>query len=138
MEIQRADLAYRRRVMRTLIAVALLLGIGLIGLRFWLQYISSRMDTPQLVSTLRLILSACFALIAACVGALGTHLLLRGNLIVRGRRFPPVDVRAVRDTPVREGDQAVRIGRYSQAFGLVFVVIALLAAVNGWFWVSRI
>lgn len=138
MEIQRADLAYRRRVMRTLIAVAILLGIVVIAFQFWLHYISAHLKVAQLVLTLRLMLCACLALIAICIAVLGSHLLVRGNLIVRGRRFPPRDVRSIRDTPVREGDAAVRIGRTSQTLGLVFLALALLVAVCGWLWLGQL
>lgn len=137
MEIQRADLAYRRRVMRTLIAVAILLCVVMLALQFWLRYISAHMEVMQLVLAVRLMLCGCIALIAICLAVLGSHLLVRGNLIVRGRRFPPRDVRSVRDTPVREGDAAVRIGRTSQTLGLLFLAFALLVAVCGWLWIGR-
>jgi len=137
MEIQRADLAYRRRVMRTLVAVAILLCITMVALQFWLHYISVHMEVMQLVLTVRLMLCACVALIGICIAVLGAHLLARGNLIVRGRRFPPRDVRAIRDTAVREGDAAVRIGRTSQTLGIVFLALALLVAVCGWLWLGR-
>lgn len=138
MEIHPADHAYRRRVMRTLVAVGILLLLVLVAFQFWLHYISARLDTRSLVATLRMMQSACFVLIAVCIAALGIHLLRRGNLIVRGRRFPPRDVRAVRDTPVREGDAAVRIGRTSQVSGGVLVVLALLTAVGAWLWIGRL
>ena len=138
MEIQRADLAYRRRVLRTLVAVAMLLCIALIAFEFWLHHISAKLDTDELVKMLHLMISGCVALIALCLAVLGSHLLLRGNLIVRGRRFPPRDVRSVRDTPVREGDAAVRVGRTSQALGMFFILLALLAAAGGLLWVQRL
>ena len=138
MEIQRADLSYRRRVVRTVAAVAILLCITIVAFVFWLHHVSAKLDTAELVKMLHLMLSGCVALIALCLAALGAHLLLRGKLIVRERRFPPRDVRAVRDTPVREADAAVRIGRASQALGLLFILLALLAGAGGLLWVQRL
>jgi len=132
MEIQRADAGYRRRVIRTLCAAGMLLLGLLVGLRFWLGYVSTRMQPDDLPAALAILRLACFMLIAVCLAALGSHLLVRGNLIVRGRRFPPRDVRAVRDTPVREGDDAVRIGRLSRIGGLACVMVALLVAAGAW------
>jgi hypothetical protein len=109
----------------------------LIGFQFWLRIISARLDTVALISTIHIALSVCIASIAACIAALGAHLLLRGRLIVQGRRFPPRDVRAVRDTPVREGDAAVRVGRMSQLLGGASCVVALLVIGGGWYWISR-
>jgi len=132
MEIQRADLGYRRRVIRTLCAVALLLLAVLIALRFWLISYSEKLrpdDLPMVVSFVRM---AGYLLIAVCLAVLGVYLLRRGNLIVRGRRFPPRDVRAVRDTPIREGDEAVRAGRASQMAGLGCLMLAVWVAAAAW------
>lgn len=132
MEIQRADIGYRRRVIRTLSAVGILLLVLLIALHFALDYVSARMQADDLPAALSMLRFACFMLIAVCLAALGGHLLKRGNLIVRGRRFPPRDVRAVRDTPVREGEEAVRLGRASQIGGLLCVMAALLVMMHAW------
>jgi len=132
MEIQRADIGYRRRVIRTLSAAGILLLVLLVALRFALGYVSARMQPDDLPAALSMLRFACFMLIATCLAALGGHLLVRGNLIVRDRRFPPRDVRAVRDTPVREGAEAVRLGRASQIGGLVCVLAALLVAIEAW------
>jgi hypothetical protein len=137
MEIQPVDIAYRRRVVRTLVAVAILLLVVLIAFQFWLQHLAMRLDPKALVATIRAMLLVCFSLIAICIGALGAHFLRRGGRIVLDRRFPPRDVRAVRATPVREGDAAVSIGRTCQIIGMVLVVIALLAAAIGWLWIGR-
>jgi hypothetical protein len=81
-------------------------------------------------------LLVCFSLIAICIGMLGGHFLRRGSRIVRDRRFPPRDVRAVRATTVREGEAAVSIGRICQIIGAALLMIALLCAAGGWFWIG--
>ena len=132
MEIQRADLGYRRRVIRTLCAVAVLLFAALVALRFWLISYSERLRPDELPTLMTQVRLAGYLLIAVCIAVLGGHLLMRGNLIVRGRRFPPRDVRAVRDTPVREGSEAVRMGRASQMAGLGCLMLAVWVAAAAW------
>jgi len=136
MDVQPADPAYRRRVVRTLIAVALLLLIVFVAFQFWLRHAVAQLDVSAMTAKLRLMQWTCTMLIAVCVAALGTHLLLRGNLIVSERRFPPHDVRAVRAVPVREGEAAVRVGRVSQILGLVAMVVAVLVASAAWLWIG--
>ena len=132
MQIQHADIGYRRRVVRTLSAVVLLLLAALIGTRFWLASYIEQLQPDELPGMIALLRFACFALIAVCIAALGGHLLLRGGLIVRDRRFPPRDARAVRDTPVREGADAVRLGRASQLGGFACLVAAVLVVAAAW------
>ena len=136
MDVQPADLAYRRRVVRTLVAVAMLLLIVFVAFQFWLRHTVAQLDPNAVAAKLRLMQLTCTMLIAVCVAALGAHLLLRGNLIINERRFPPHDVRAVRAVPVREGDAAVRIGRLSQILGLAVLVGAVLVAAAGWLWLG--
>jgi hypothetical protein len=138
LEIQPVDIAYRRRVVRTLVAVAILLLMVLIAFQFWLRHMSTRLEPRALMSAIQTMQLVCSVLIAICIGALGVHFVRRGGHIARGRRFPPRDVRAVRATPVREGDAAVRIGRTCQIIGALLLMIALLFAAAGWLWGSHV
>ena len=107
MEIQPADLAYRRRVVRTLVAVAILL-LGLfVVFQLWLWRISSGLSPVQSAQWIVRMQLACATLVALCLGVLGAHLFARGSRIVRDRRFPPNGARAVRAMAVREGSAAV-------------------------------
>jgi len=132
MDVQPADLAYRRRVVRTLIAVALLLVIIFVAFQFWIRGAADTGDIQQLATRFARIRFTCGTLIAICVAAIGVHLLLRGKHIVAERRFPPRDVRSVRATTVREGEAAVRMGRSSQIAGVATLIAALLVAAWAW------
>jgi hypothetical protein len=138
MDIQPADLAQRRRVVITLFSAAIVLLAIVVAFELWLQHVSTRLDTPGLVATIKPLLAVCLVLIAACTATLGMHLVTRGRRIVADRRFPARDTRTIRDTPVREGNDAVRIGRASQIGGLLFGVLALVVIVLGWIWIRGI
>jgi hypothetical protein len=138
MDIQPADLAQRRRVVIALFSAAIVLLAVVVAFELWLQHVSTRLDTPGLVATIKPLLAVCVALIAVCTGALGMHLLMRGRRIAADRRFPARDTRTIRDTPVREGADAVRIGMASQIGGLLFCVLAIAVIALGWIWIKGI
>lgn len=131
MQVQRADPAYRRRVLRTLAAVAALLLLALIGLVAWLRQAAEGLDRAGARALLTRMQLSCLVLIAFSLATLGAHLWLRGARIIAEQRFPPSDVHSVRDTRVREGADAVRVGRMSQGFGLALLLLALVVGVIG-------
>jgi hypothetical protein len=138
MDIQPADPGQRRRVAIALFsAVSGLLAI-VVAFELWLQHVSAQLDTPSLIAKLKPTLAVCLALIAVCITALGVHLIVRGKRIVEDRRFPARDTRTIRDTPVREGNDAARIGFTSQIGGLILCVLALAVTLLGWIWIHGI
>jgi hypothetical protein len=138
MDIQPADPGQRRRVAITLFSAASGLLAFVVVCELWLQHVTAQLDTPSLIAKLKPMLAVCLALIAVCIAALGVHLIVRGKRIVEERRFPARDTRTIRDTQVREGDDAVRIGSASQIGGLVLCVLALVVTVFGWIWIHAI
>jgi len=131
MQVQRADPAYRRRVLRTLAAVGVLLLVALVGLVTWLRHAAEGLDREGVRMLLLRMQLSCLVLIAFCLVTLGAHLWLRGGRIIAEQRFPPSDVHSVRDTVVREGADAVRVGRMTQGFGLALLLLALVVTVIG-------
>jgi hypothetical protein len=138
MDIQPADLAQRRRVVITLFSAAIALLAVVVAFELWLQHLSAQLDTLGLIAKIKPMLAVCLTLIAVCLAALGMHLVARGKRIVADRRFPARDTRTIRDTPVREGDDAARIGLASQIGGLIVCVVALAVTVLGWIWIHGI
>jgi hypothetical protein len=57
---------------------------------------------------------------------------------VRDRRYPANDARPLRDTPVREGDAAIRIGNASRIAGLIACLLGIGVAIAGWFWIAAL
>lgn len=131
MQVQRADPAYRRRVWRTLAAVAVGLLLALVGLVTWLRHAAEGLDRDGLRALLLRTQLSCLVLIAFSLATLGAHLWLRGGRIIAEQRFPPSDVHSVRDMVVREGADAVRVGRMSQGMGLALLLLAVLVTAIG-------
>jgi hypothetical protein len=138
MEIQRADSAQRHRVILAVSAAAIGLLAIVVAFELWLRHVSEQLDTGSLVATIKPMLAVLLALIVACDIALGLHLVMRGKRIAQDRRFPARDTLTIRDTPVREGDDAVRIGFASQIVGVVFCVLAVVVTALGWIWIRSI
>ena len=138
MDIQPADPGQRRRVAITLFSAAIGLLAVVVAFELWLQHVSEQLDTRHLIEKIKPPLAVCLALIAICIACLGMHLIARGKRIVEDRRFPARDTRTIRDTLVREGDDAIRIGFASQIGGLILCVLALVVTVFGWVWISGI
>jgi hypothetical protein len=55
-----------------------------------------------------------------------------GARIVRGARYPPPDMRVIRDTVVMHGDAARRRGRVFQAMSVFFAVAAVAGGMLVW------
>ncbi|HZP67161.1 MAG TPA: hypothetical protein VFB32_12740 [Rudaea sp.] len=137
MEIQPADLAQRRRVMIVLGAAAVVLIAIAIAFEYWLRHALTSYTPAELVLRVKDMLFVYVVLIAICLVALGVHFVLRGRRIVADGRYPARDARVVRDTPVREGAEAVRIGNVSQATGAALCIAGLAVAFGGIAWVAH-
>jgi hypothetical protein len=136
MQIQAADPIYRRRVLAIVVIAAVAMLALLFGFTHWLLHAAQDMDTTRLQASIKHLDAGCVILMSVCLLLLGRHLLLRGRRIVRDRRYPANDARPLRDTPVREGDEAVRIGNGSRVAGLIACMLGVAVAITGWFWVA--
>ncbi|MBS0557245.1 MAG: hypothetical protein JSR27_07520 [Proteobacteria bacterium] len=137
-QIQPADPTQRRRVAVILAIAAIVLIALFVAFDHWLESAAQRMDTTALVQSVAHLIGACVIAMTLCLLALGRHLLLRGRRIIRDRRYPANDARPLRDTPVRESEEAVRIGNASRTAGLVACLLGVAVAVVGWFWVGSL
>jgi hypothetical protein len=73
MQVQRADPAYRRRVLLTLAAMTVFLLLALIGMVGWLQKAAEGLDRAGLHTLLLRMRLACFVLIAFSLATLAAH-----------------------------------------------------------------
>ncbi|MBU6198831.1 MAG: hypothetical protein KGP08_04195 [Xanthomonadaceae bacterium] len=137
MQIQPADRSQRRNAVIIIVVAAIALIVLFVAFDHWLQHAAQRMSTTELVTSVERMISACVILMSLCLLLLGRHLLLRGRRIVRDRRYPANDARPLRATPVREGDDAVRIGNASRVAGLIACLLGVAIAIAGWFWVAQ-
>ncbi|HST27785.1 MAG TPA: hypothetical protein VLK26_05390 [Rudaea sp.] len=137
MQIQKVDPVYRRRVLAILAIAAIAMLALLFGFSHWLQHAAQDMDTARLQASVKRLIAGCVILMTLCLLLLGRHLLLRGRRIVRDRRYPANDSRPLRDTLVREGDEAIRVGNASRVAGLIACLLGVAVAVAGGFWIAQ-
>ena len=133
MQIERADPRTRRRAM-TLLAIGAAFGVLLFVL------VESRLpalqkwvieDPNQAEGRLRVVASGLAAVVAVPTLLFAAYFWRLGGRVIRSSRFPPPGMRVVRDTVVRDGASAKRVGRILQAMALMltFTVGGLLTIV---------
>ena len=114
-EVHHADPRFRRIATFVLIGVLLLGGLALWALRDWLATRAGLADYEGL-----LMLSAGLVVVLATVSfGIAVALWLEARRIRREDRFPPSDMRTLRDVPIRHGQHALRYARYMQAGAIV-------------------
>ena len=133
-EMHRADPRLRRLASLLLPGILLLGGLGVWVLHSWLEQ-----RTGSLAGNDGLILLAAglVSLLATVSFSIGVALWLEARRIQREDRFPPSDMRTLRDVPIRHGPQALRYARYMFAAAVVAGLggIAILA----WgYWLLRL
>ena len=124
--IQRADTEARSKAIRLAvigIAGAALLAALLTALEHditaWIErHVVDLVDTP---GTLTLLLG----IVMLPLLAMSVYVFREGSRIVRARRFPPPGQQVIKDTPIIEGNQAVRRGRAIQLIALLMAAISL-------------
>jgi hypothetical protein len=132
-QIQRADPRFRRFALGLL---ALGAGIGA-----WIFFsVESRLpalgewvieDPAQAERRLNLIATGVAAAVAVPTLLFARYFWRLGGRVIRSNRFPPPDMRVIRDTVVWHGESARRRGRILQglALGLTFAVGGLITVV---------
>ncbi|ROU05807.1 hypothetical protein [Lysobacter enzymogenes] len=140
MEIHRADLAYRRRSLWLLLAIAAGCALALWQLHGWLQSVQAHVAIADASQARRWLRRALAGLVLAPTAPLwlwGRGLRRLGRAAGEQRRFPPRDWKTYRDVRVLRGDAAdawarrtARLGRYAQHAALACVAAAL--AVGWW------
>lgn len=126
-ETHRADPKLRRIASLLLLGVLLLGGLALWALQGWLQTPTrGGLDYDGLV----LLAAGLVTVIATLSFTIAVALWLEARRIQREDRFPPSDMRTLRDVPIRHGPEAQRYARYMFA-GAVFAGLGGLA-ILGW------
>lgn len=120
MAIQRADPAARRRAIMVAIPGILVLA-GLLALvqRADMDRLAGRItETPTLLPLAGLLLVLPIVVFAI-------HGFRRSRRVIQARRFPVPGERTIRDTRIREGRDAIRLGRFMQALSVLLAVCCL-------------
>lgn len=142
-EIHPADLAYRRRSLRIIVAIAALCVLALWQLDAWLGEVLRQLalagDSERTRRWLRGLLVALALLPTVPLWLLGRSLHRLAAAARSEQRFPPRDWRTLRDVRVLRGTVAQRwIGRVGRMAALARALAALCAALAmATFWYYR-
>lgn len=140
-EIHPADLAYRRRSLRIIVAIALLCVLALWQLDAWLSEVLRQLaqagDSERTRRWLRGLLVGLALLPTVPLWLFGRSL-RRLAASARGeQRFPPRDWRTLRDVRVLRGPVALRwirrVGAMAAAATVLALACAALAAATYWY-----
>ena len=128
-EIQKADPAARRKALILLLigaAIGVVLSLNLEG---WLK------ANSELILARPWILCVPITL-PILIGA-GWAWMFAGR-IIRSRRWPPPETRVIKDTPVEEGDAAVRRGMTIRVIASLLVIGACALSVMMWMLIKTV
>ena len=128
--MQPADSRLRNIAIIVVVVGAAVSAVAFVLLERWLGELSvtaSREDVEQLL----LLLGATLGVGVLGLSGLGVFCFLLGRQVCREGRFPPQATRVIKDSVVHTGENAVRRGKWAQAFGATLVLFAVALAVVG-------
>lgn len=131
-EIQRAD-ARLRRLTVVVLAAATIAAVGCVAaFHQWLVQQTAALSVEQLIVRLRHWIGLATAASGLCLLLLAGHSAQAARRVVEQRRWPLAGARVLRDTPIRRGDAALRLGRLLTAAAVALVLLALGAGLLSW------
>lgn len=131
-EIQRADARLRRMTIVVLAAAAIAAAWCVFAFHQWMLHQASALSTEQLIVRLRHWVGLATTASALCLLLLAGHSAYTARRVAEQRRWPAADARVLRDTPIRRGDAALRLGRVLNAVAVVLALLALGVGLLSW------
>lgn len=131
-EIQRADARLRRLTAVVLAAAAIAAAWCVFAFHQWMTQQTAALSVEQLIVRLRLWLGLATAASGLCLLLLASHSAYTARRVAQQRRWPLAGARVLRDTPIRRGDAALRLGRLLGALAVVLVVLAIGFGAVSW------
>lgn len=131
-EIQRAD-PRLRRVFAIVLTLSALAAVALVfTFHRWLSYRADALSIDQLVAQLRSWMAATAMTIDLCLLFLAAYAARTARRVGEQRRWPLADARVLRDTPIRRGAPALRLGWWLNATAIALALLALGIGLVGW------
>jgi hypothetical protein len=131
-EIQPADVRLRR-VSAVVLLLALLAAVATVLLaRDWMIARAVASTPTQLVAQMRQWIGIAAIAAGACLLLLAIHAWRLSRATRAQQRWPLIEARVLRDTPVRHGEAALRIGRMLHVVSLLLFGFAAAIVAIGW------
>jgi hypothetical protein len=132
-EVHRADPKFRRLAPWVLVGTVIVGSIAIWALRLWLK---SRLETAAGIEVDGIFMLAAGLVVVLATISLGLAFSLwqEAARIRSEDRFPPSDMRTLRDVPIRHGDDARRVAGWMRAGA----VLALASGLGIVFWGYRL
>ncbi len=131
-EIQRADVRLRRMTVVVVAVAALAALASVIAFQRWLADLAATLPTELLIARMRHWIGIGATAGSICILLLAGHAAIHARRINAGQRWPAEQARVLRDTVVRRGEAALRIGRLLNITALVLIVVGVAAALLSW------
>ncbi len=131
-DIQHAD-PRLRRVTVVVLTVATLAAVALVfAFQHWLLRQAESIPTAQLILQLRRWITVALIGSGLCLLLLAGYAARLARRVIEDRRWPLAHTRVLRDTPIRRGDAALRLGRLFNVAALVLMAIAVGVGMLSW------
>ena len=131
-DIQHADPKVRRKTIIFILVMMVVFALILYWLNSQMESIEEWIAQPgETIARVKLTLSALVAIgaILLCVMAIFTFRF--ANAVLRSDRYPPPNIKVIRDVRIRQGVAARRIGRLMQSIGVAALLLLIAIILVG-------
>lgn len=131
-EIQHADSRLRRVTAIVLVLATIAAAWTVFAFHQWMLQQATALSAEQMIVRLRHWIGLATTASGLCLLLLAGYSARNARRIAEQRRWPLADARVLRDTPVRRGDVALRLGRLFNAVAVVLILLALGVGLLSW------
>ena len=133
-EIQRADPHARRKIIIFTVVVLIVHVPTMFWLNSYIETIEGWLVQPgKTIERAKLIIFILTAIGAALILLIAIFTFRFAAAVLHTGRYPPPDVKVIRDVRVHQGVSARKMGRLIQAFGIVVLLSLAFLIVWAWF-----
>jgi hypothetical protein len=131
-ELMRADRRLRRLTW-VVVGIAVVVAVAAIALfHHWLEGVGETTQTNLFVLQIRRLIGIAVTGSAVCLALLAGYAAFKGGRTLGAGQWPAPGTRVLRDTVIRRGRDAMRIGRLMRVAALVLLVLAASAGAVSW------
>lgn len=131
-DIVRADRRLRRQTIAVLGIATVVALLCIHYFQRWLLGIAGLSEPQALILRMRSLLGVALTGSAICLALLGGYSARKGQRALKFQQWPLPGARVLRDTPLRRGPAAQRIGRLLQVSAIVLLVLAVATGAVSW------